>query len=68
VGAGEDVAVEEDGLGWGALRVNIDSGEGGREEDCAESEGFHVVECIRRALVLYSPPPRYYAKSSILKG
>ena len=43
VGAGEDVAVEVDRVGWRGLCLD----DGGQEEDCAEGEGFHEVECIR---------------------
>lgn len=35
--AGEDVAVEVDGVWWSLLRVR----EGGEEESRGESEGFH---------------------------
>ena len=47
VGAGEDVAVKEDGVG-GGLRV----GHGCGEEEGAEGEGFHGWECSR-----VTPPP-----------
>lgn len=47
MGAGEDVAVEEDRIG----RV-LGDGCGGDENECAKHEGFHGWECSRVA-----PPP-----------
>ena len=42
VGAGEDVAVNEDGV----RRCGLRRSERRDEQECGESEGFHEVECI----------------------
>src|SRR5436305_371950 len=56
VGAGEELAVDEDGVGWRGLAL----GGGGQQEKGVQSERFHVVESIRPA-VATPPPAEYYA-------
>ena len=65
VGAGEDVAVEEDGVG----RV-LRRGDWGDEQDCAEYEGFHgwSVAGSVGACMASSPSWPLCAKSSKHKG
>ncbi len=62
VGAGEDVAVEDDRVGGLDLGLGLGGCRGGKQDGC-EREGFHGWECIR-----VTPPVACFAQSLPMKG